>query len=290
MLPWSCWVVLRPKRDRAILATSFSPSSSSRLVTGSGDHTARIWDADTGTPLHTLKGCHKSWVLVVSWSPDDSTIATGSMDNNVQLWNPKTGESNGSPLTGHKKWITALAWEPFHVQVPGRPRIASSSKDTTVRIYDVTSRRIETVLSGHQGSVSCVRWGGTGNIYTSSHDKTVKIWKSNGSLINTLSSHAHWVNHLALSTDFVLRTAYHDHTNDVPSTHEGKIKKAKERFEKAATTNGQVIESLVSASDDFTIYLWNPSTSKKPVARLLGHQKVCTFDSVSLLLAFLSII
>ena len=223
--------------------------------------------------MHILKG-HKSWVLVVSWSPDDSLLATGSMDNNVRLWDPRTGEISGQPLKGHSKWITSLAWEPYHSQAPDHPRIASSSKDATVRIFDVVSRRIETVLSGHKGSVSCVRWGGTGIIYTSSHDKTVKIWDAQkGTLIHTLSAHAHWVNHLALSTDFVLRTAFHDHTGTIPPTQEGKIKKAKERFEKAATINNDIVERLVSASDDFTMYLWEPSKSTKPVARLLGHQK-----------------
>jgi WD40 repeat protein len=46
------------------------------LIYWAGDNTARIWDADTGTPVHTLKG-HSSWVLAVSWSPDDTRIATG---------------------------------------------------------------------------------------------------------------------------------------------------------------------------------------------------------------------
>lgn len=257
----------------AILATTFSPSSSSAMVSGSGDSTARIWDCDTGTPVHTLKG-HTSWVLVVGWSPDDSTIATGSMDNTVRLWDSQTGQPMGGPLKGHTKWVSSLAWEPYHLQEPGKPRIASASKDATVRIWDVISRRIEMVLSGHKGSVSCVRWGGTGLVYTSSHDKTVKVWNaSNGTLAHTLSSHAHWVNHLALSTDFVLRTAYHDHTGDIPLTDTEKRKKAKERFEKAATINNTIVERLVTASDDFTMYLWEPSSSTKPVARLLGHQK-----------------
>ena len=263
------------RHGEAVLAAEFSPSSSSssRLVSGSGDSTAQIFDCDTGTPVHTLKG-HTSWVLAVSWSPDDSMVATGSMDKTVRLWNPKTGESLGAPLKGHSNWVNSLAWEPYHLQTPGRPRIASSSKDTTVRVWDVVAKRIEHVLSGHMGQVSCVRWGGTGKIYTSSRDRTVKIWNANkGTLIQTLSSHAHWVNHLALSTDFVLRTAYYDHTAEVPLTEEGKIAKAKERFEKAATVNNEIVERLVTASEDNTIYIWEPSKKTKPLARLHGHQK-----------------
>ncbi|KAI9764821.1 MAG: hypothetical protein M1835_007495 [Candelina submexicana] len=257
----------------AILATQFSPKSSSKMVSGSGDSTARIWDCDTGTPLQTLKG-HTSWVLAVSWSPDDSTIATGSMDNTVRLWDAEAGNPLGNPMKGHMKWVSSLAWEPYHLQQPGKPRLASASKDATVRIWDTVSKRIEIVLSGHKGSVSCVKWGGVGRIYTASHDKSVKVWNSkDGTLVHTLSSHAHWVNHLALSTDFVLRTAYHDHTGRIPDPEDGKRAKAKERFEKAATVNGSIVERLVTASDDFTMYLWEPTTSTKPLARLLGHQK-----------------
>ncbi|MCJ1366680.1 hypothetical protein MMC16_005810 [Acarospora aff. strigata] len=279
-----------PGHGEAILATMFSPSSSSTMVSGSGDSTARIWDCDTGTPLHTLKG-HTSWVLTVSWSPDDTTIATGSMDNTIRIWDPKTGQPLGGPMKGHTKWVSSLAWEPFHLQEPGKPRLASASKDATVRIWDVVSRRIEMVLSGHKGSVSCVRWGGTGTglIYTSSHDKTVKVWHaSNGTLAHTLAAHAHWVNHLALSTDFVLRTAYHDHTGTIPATDAEKREKAKSRFDKAATINNVTVERLVSASDDFTMYIWEPSTSTKPIARLLGHQKQVnhvTFSPDGLLIA-----
>ncbi|OJD28424.1 hypothetical protein ACJ73_00172 [Blastomyces percursus] len=257
----------------AILATAFSPASSSRMVTGSGDSTARIWDCDTGTPLHTLKG-HKSWVLAVSWSPNEQMIATGSMDNTVRLWDPKTGEALGGPLKGHAKWIMSLAWEPYHLQKPGLPRLASASKDSTVRIWDVVSKRIDTVLTGHKGSVTCVRWGGTGRVYTSSHDKTIKIWNpADGSLLQTLSSHSHRVNHLALSTDFVLRTSFFEHNEETPETEEGKVETAKRRFEKAATINNKITERIVSASDDFTMFLWDPASSNKPVARLLGHQK-----------------
>ena len=257
----------------AILTASFSPTTSSLLATGSGDNTARIWDCDTGTPLRNLKG-HTGWVLEVSFSPDGNILATGSMDNTVRIWSVKTGEPLGAPLKGHTNRITSLAWEPYHLQTPGRPRLASASKDATVRVWDVTSRRVETILSGHKGSITCLRWGGLGQIYTSSQDRTIKIWDpKKGTCAQTLSSHTHWVNHLALSTDFVIRTAFHDHTKSIPESAESKIAKAKSRFENAAKLDGKATERLVSASDDNTLFLWDPTMSNKPIARLLGHQK-----------------
>ncbi|KAF2098959.1 WD40 repeat-like protein [Rhizodiscina lignyota] len=257
---------------QVILAAQFSPASSSKLVTGSGDATARIWDCETGTPVSTLKG-HTKFILAVSWSPDDTMIATGSDDSTVRLWDKK-GKPLGNALKGHTKSVMSLSWEPYHIQEPGRPRLASSSRDATVRIWDAVSKRCDIVLSGHKDSVTCVRWGGTGVIYTASLDRTIKIWSaSTGILEHTLSSHAARVNHLALSTDFALRTAFHDHTREVPATTEEKIAKAKEQFKNAATFNGEVTERLVSASDDLTMFLWEPSKSKKPLARLQGHQK-----------------
>ncbi|CAI4216149.1 unnamed protein product [Parascedosporium putredinis] len=262
-----------PGHGEAILAAQFSPASSNRLATGSGDKTARIWDTDTGTPKYTLAG-HDGWVLCVSWSPDGKRLATGSMDKTVRVWDPSTGKGVGAgAFKGHAKWVTSLAWEPYHLWRDGTPRLASASKDATIRVWVVNTGVTEHVLSGHKSSVSCVKWGGTGLIYSASQDKTVRVWDSvKGTLVHSLASHAHWVNHLALSTDFVLRTGYFDHT-PVPDDEEGKRKKALERFEKAAKVQGKVAERLVSASDDFTMYLWNPSEGTKPVARLHGHQK-----------------
>lgn len=271
-----------PGHGEAILCAQFSPATSSLLATGSGDRTARIWDTETGTPKHTLKG-HTGWVLGVAWAPDGSRLATCSMDGTVRVWDPKTGAAVGEPLRGHAKPALAMAWEPYHLWRDGTARLASASKDGTVRVWVVNTGRTEHVLSGHKGSVTCVRWGvgggdaggGTGWIYTGSHDKSVRVWDAvKGTLVHELKSHAHWVNHLALSTEFVLRTGYFDHTKDVPDTEEGKRKKAKERLEKAASSGGKIVERVVSASDDFTMFLWDPvNGGKKPLARMLGHQK-----------------
>lgn len=267
-----------PGHGKPILCAEFSPAGYSRLATGSADHTARIWDADTGTPKYTLTG-HSGAVMAVSWSADGLRLATGARDRDVLVWDPEKGTRVGNPFRGHSSMILALAWEPYHLWRDETPRLASASKDATVRIWVANTGKTEHVLSGHKGNVSCLRWGGTGLIYTGSHDKTINVWNSvEGTLVQTLTSHAHWVNHLALSTDFVLRTGYFDYKSDAPpATMEEKRQAARERFEKAArrySGDGTPVERLVSASDDFTMYIWEPATQgKKPVARLQGHQK-----------------
>jgi hypothetical protein len=37
---------------------------------------------------------------------------------------------------------------------------------------------------------------------------------------------------------------------------------------------GNKPEKLVTGSDDFTMYLWEPSVSKKPLLRMTGHQQL----------------
>lgn len=89
-------------------------------------------------------------------------------------------------------------WEPYHLWRDGTPRLASASKDATVRVWLVNTCRSEMVLSGHKGAVTSVKWGGggeagTGLIYSASHDKTVRVWDAvRGSLLHNLTSHAHW--------------------------------------------------------------------------------------------------
>lgn len=203
-----------------------------------------------------------------------------SVDKTARIWNPRTGESVGRILKGHSKDIRSLAWQPYHLWSDESPRLATAGKDTTCRIWNINTAASEHILSGHSGAISCVKWGGTGGehgtIITASHDKTLRIWDpSKGILLHTLKGHAHWINSLALSTDHVLRTSFFEPGTQVPDTTEEKRLRAKTRFEKIAKVKGELVETMVSASDDFTMYLWDSVQSKtKPIARMLGHQKM----------------
>ena len=51
-------------------------------------------------------------------------------------------------------------------------------QDATVRVWDVLLCRVVLVLSGHTHSVTCIKWGGEGLIYTGSQDRTIKVWRA----------------------------------------------------------------------------------------------------------------
>ena len=66
----------------------FSPGGT-RIVTGSADKTAKVWDARTARALMELKG-HTSPVYSVAFSPDGTRIVTGGGERNkpgeVKVW------------------------------------------------------------------------------------------------------------------------------------------------------------------------------------------------------------
>lgn len=258
----------------AIIFVQFSPDGR-YLASGSGDTTVRFWDLNTETPHFECKG-HKHWILSLAWSPNGKKLASGCKNGQVCIWDPATGIQIGKTLTGHNQWITSLCWKPLHLDAECR-HLVSSSKDTTIRIWDSILSQCLLVISGHAQSVTCLRWGGTNLLYSSSQDRTIKVWQGDtGILCRTLEGHGHWVNTLALSTDYVLRTAAFDPANAaiVPIKSTGSDEelslKAKCRYEAIKANNP---ERLVSGSDDFTMFLWHPESDKKPIARLNGHQQ-----------------
>ncbi|KAK7083122.1 Notchless protein 1 [Halocaridina rubra] len=266
-----------PGHAEAILCASFSPDGQ-HMASGSGDTTVRFWDVSTETPHFVCKG-HRHWVLVTSWSPDGLRLASGCKSGQVLVWDPKTGKLLRS-LTGHKQWITAICWEPLHLaQHCESIRVASAGKDGDVRIWNTKLGCCEKVLSNHVKGITALRWGGEGLIYSASQDRTIKVWRAvDGVMCRTLQGHGHWVNTLALNTDYVLRTgAFEPQTlmKTGPETlpEEERLECSEKRYQVALKASGGV-ERLVSGSDDFTLFLWEPANSKKPIERMTGHQQL----------------
>src|SRR5262249_12667992 len=64
-------------------------SDGRRILSGSGDATARLWDASTGAQLALLEAAQP--VVSVRFRPDGALAATASLDETVRIWDAPGG-------------------------------------------------------------------------------------------------------------------------------------------------------------------------------------------------------
>ena len=101
-------LVLRGHTD-AVISAVYSPDGK-KIATTSTDHTARLWDAQTGKEVGGPL-LHKDQVLAANFSPDGEYLVTGSTDETARIWNVVTGKPVGVPmrLTGS---VETVAFSP----------------------------------------------------------------------------------------------------------------------------------------------------------------------------------
>jgi WD40 repeat protein len=119
-------VVLSLNHGETVWTVSFSPDGQ-RLASG-GDSTVRVWDAQTGQAIHTLRG-HTAAIYGVCFSPDGMRLASASRDRTTKVWDVQTGQETLT-LKGHTNTAWGVSFSP-----DGR-RLASASWDQSVRIWD----------------------------------------------------------------------------------------------------------------------------------------------------------
>lgn len=123
-------------------------------------------------------------------------------------WIPRPPERFS--LSGHRMPITRVVFHPIWAVM------ASSSEDTTIKIWDYESGEFERSLKGHTDAVQDIAFDKTGKLLVScSADMTIRVWEFGGSYscINTLKGHEHNISSVCFlpSGDFIL-SAGRDHS------------------------------------------------------------------------------
>ena len=167
------------KKNQSAIVTSaaFSPDGT-RIVTGSADDTAKVWDAASGKELLTLSGQDND-VECVAFSPDGSRIATGNDDATLKLWDAFTGKLLET-LTGHTGTVNSIEFCQDGTQ------IVTTSDDRTVKVWDATGRDPLLTMEP-EGLVDSVHFSSDGARIASTAKKSFKVWDAaSGKRISTL--------------------------------------------------------------------------------------------------------
>ncbi|PYH66070.1 6PF2K-domain-containing protein [Aspergillus vadensis CBS 113365] len=177
------------------------PSTGARLLlTGSVDHTVRLWRPDSENPrqfvhAHTLEG-HTGSVNTIAIAEGLDIVASGAADATVKIWKISTqGEPKGELLRSismkPRFFPLALALTPLRTESNDRPvALAVAGTTNIVQVYVAENTLVDpdfklaAVLSGHEAWVRSLSFTSdkqskTGDLLlaSASQDKYVRLWR-----------------------------------------------------------------------------------------------------------------
>lgn len=184
------------------------------LVSAGYDKTVRVWSAQSGDLIRTLRGeigeGPGGRIYTTALSADDGLLAIGGYLGKLQGRAYRAGDDahkirivdfySGRTLRlleGHADVVLSSAFSHY-----GK-RLVSGGGDRQARVWDAETGRLERTLSGHAQGVRAVAFSPDDRVIaTGSQDKTAKLWDAmSGRLIATLEGHGDAIEALQFTPD-----------------------------------------------------------------------------------------
>lgn len=268
--PGSCEQSILTLRGHQQWVSSIAYSSDgTRIVSGSGDDTVKVWDALTGKELLSWRTGGKG-VTALALSADGKQIVTGHWNHSLQIWDALTGQKL-STLRGHAENITSVAIS------PDGKRIVSGSGDDTLKIWDAAAGKIlHTLDHDNEYDIAAVAFSPDGKrIVSGDGDNVIKIWDAqSGEDLLTLLGHDGAITAVAFSPDGrLIASGSIDDTVRIWDAQSGKelMTLLGHTDDITAIAFESAGKRLASSSTDGTVRIWN-AVSGKALATLRGHE------------------
>jgi len=171
-----------------------------RVITGSDDKAARVFDVKTGKLIKELKG-HTAQVYGAALLPGGKRAITGGMDHSLRVWDVDSGLEIRA-FENVPDDVHCLTVSPDGKLVAVGHTIGYEEPGT-IRLWDVESGREVRTLTGHTKRLCSVQFALDGKtLVSSSFDKTVRLWDvAQGKLLKTLEGHPDRVEGAAFTVD-----------------------------------------------------------------------------------------
>lgn len=114
-----------------------SPASENIWISGSHDHTVKVWDTRSQECLATME--HPAPIEDIVSLPGGGIILTAA-GNEVKVWDVVGGFRLLDTISAHQKSVTSLSYD------PSRSRLFTSSLDSTVKVFDTNTYKIIHVI------------------------------------------------------------------------------------------------------------------------------------------------
>jgi len=144
-------------------------------LSGSWDHTLRLWDLTAGKTSRRFVG-HTKDVLSVAFSADNRQIVSGSRDRTIKLWNTLAQCKYTISEDSHQDWVSCVRFSPSSQN----PIIVSAGWDKVVKVWNLSNCKLKTNHHGHNGFLNTVTVSPDGSLCASGgKDGQAMLWDLN---------------------------------------------------------------------------------------------------------------
>ncbi|KAK6541064.1 hypothetical protein TWF694_008441 [Orbilia ellipsospora] len=162
---WGALLQILEEHNDEIMAAAFSPDG--KILASAHSSAAKLWDADTGAPLHILD--HSDSSGAVAFSPDGKTLVVAG-EKVVSLWDTNTGV----PLQ-----ILGLECinERYAMALSPDGQVLASADGSAIKLWRVsTGALLQTLKDVDQVDIDLIVFSPDGKTLATASESFVRLW------------------------------------------------------------------------------------------------------------------